>query len=572
MTAREIVVLNEDLPRLEALQPGDTYILLEDMDITGGITSVDYVQFDLSYTDGQYEGRLQWNDDLGTLEYGLPGDNINLHVGQEMIIRVRNNSGAPIPSGSVVYISGSHSANRPEITLAQANGIPQALAAGIAQELIPNSSQGYIATFGTVHDINTLGFTEGAPIFLSTTVAGGYQQDRPITGSAYAVFIGYVIKAHATEGSIAAHINIIPRLDRLSGVKYDNPEDGEALKYIAANNQYEFYYVVDVSVDNINNVLYVEGDESTDGSIRFTNDTESEAVMVERRESGVWQPYSLEAAPATLWVGHNVGIGGVGHHLVTKSTELGSEHLHFHAHSEFEDGISQADTAIVNAYAYYPYVPIQPDDSVDWVGTLFELVQTPGGMGIDTLLDTMYLKTGSVSATAPVRMRVWEGTDDTGRIMYDHTYATDMFPAENTITAVMSGYLEFMQNTSYFFRYESAENFSFKTNAAGTFPWTALTFSAIRENQLLQTNPYEDGQSYALGQLLITDRQIYKCLVDGVQTGTWEQNSAKWSKLGSETHAEEIAQDTFEIHMDRVITTELGVVTNGEGNIILANE
>lgn len=53
---------------------------------------VDWIQFDTTYVDGFVEGRLQWNSDDGTLEVGMPGGNVNLQIGQETLVRVRNAS------------------------------------------------------------------------------------------------------------------------------------------------------------------------------------------------------------------------------------------------------------------------------------------------------------------------------------------------------------------------------------------------------------------------------------------------------------------------------------------------
>ena len=57
-----------------------TYIRL---DGTMGPTS--YIQFDTEYSDGTAEGKLQWNIDDGTLEFGLPGGQVNLQIGQEQV-------------------------------------------------------------------------------------------------------------------------------------------------------------------------------------------------------------------------------------------------------------------------------------------------------------------------------------------------------------------------------------------------------------------------------------------------------------------------------------------------------
>jgi hypothetical protein len=302
MTAREVIVLNEDVPQLEALQTGDTYELLSNVGIAGAITTVDYVQFDITYADGQAEGRLQWNADDGTLEYGLPGGSVNLQLGQEMVVKARNESGSPITNGQVVYATGSHGSDRITIAPARADAVPQALAIGLATENIDNTKYGYVTLFGLVRGINTAGFIEGYPVFLSSSVYGGLQQNRPVTGSAYAVFIGYVIRAHATEGVIACHPDIIPRPDRLSGVKYENPSDGEVHRYVAANNQYELYVPHDVGKANSDNMVYIQGDGTTNTSIRLQNNISNNGVIVEKRIADVWVPYPLNSTLIAAWM------------------------------------------------------------------------------------------------------------------------------------------------------------------------------------------------------------------------------------------------------------------------------
>jgi hypothetical protein len=62
----------------------------------GSVQNANYIQFDVTYVDGQSEGRLQWNSEDGALEVGLPGGNVNLQIGQEHVVRVRNITGSLI--------------------------------------------------------------------------------------------------------------------------------------------------------------------------------------------------------------------------------------------------------------------------------------------------------------------------------------------------------------------------------------------------------------------------------------------------------------------------------------------
>ena len=77
---------------------------------------------------------------------------------------------------------------------------------------------------------------------------------------------------------------------------------------------------------------YLSGDESTDGSVRLALGEDGKPVIQEK-VAGIWQPGSLRTGSGTLWVGENVGVAGIGHHLATEASD---GHLHFLGHSEFD--------------------------------------------------------------------------------------------------------------------------------------------------------------------------------------------------------------------------------------------
>ena len=125
MAQRSTIIHKEQIEDAYIYNTGDT--MEGDLIINGTATvegvfnanddvNVKYIDFDLLYTDGNYEGRLQWNNEDGTLEYGLAGGNVNLQIGQEIVVRVTNKTGTDIPDGSAVYVSGAQG-QRPTIVL-----------------------------------------------------------------------------------------------------------------------------------------------------------------------------------------------------------------------------------------------------------------------------------------------------------------------------------------------------------------------------------------------------------------------------------------------------------------------
>ena len=273
--------------------------------------------------------------------------------------------------------------------------------------------------------------------------------------------------------------------------------------------------------------IYRYGNEYTDGSIRFSTNSETGYTIIEKRINGIWQPASLELGPNTLWVGNNVGVAGIGHHL---ATEAADGHLHFHAHSEFDGETSTVDTQVVNAYSYTERMVLQPDDTGSWVGQLWESTSMSYA---NTLSEQIYFKTGSTAATKPIRFQVWQGTDDTGYLIFDQTYTSSDFPADTEIVLDLNGYLEYDYGQNYFNRISSDADFSLKTNQAEDSIWIAVDLSLVREENILQTMGWAPGYDYSEKQYLIYDRKIYVCNTAGVQTGTWESNSDKWDTISS---------------------------------------
>ena len=276
--------------------------------------------------------------------------------------------------------------------------------------------------------------------------------------------------------------------------------------------------------------VYLFGNEYTDGSGRFF--WEDTVFVFQKRIEGIWESGSIRVGLGTVWLGdniNNVGIGGVGHHLVTEYVD---GHLHFHVHSEFENGVTTTDAQVLYAFDYDSYLNYQPDDSKEWTGTVFEFIAPSTA---NAIVEMTYFRTGAIAASASVRHQIWADAFDAGMLIHDQLYPQSQFPANTEITLQNNGWVEYDGDKTYYTRFSSDSSFSLKTNAAETFPWVAISVAYVREDNLLQTAPYVDGGTYTEGQYLIDDRVIFVCNTTGVQTGTFEDNVAKWDSLS--THA-----------------------------------
>lgn len=196
-----------------------------------GITSTDYITFDTTpeATIPATQGTLSWDSGESGLNL-TAATGVDVHLGQQNIVLVKNATGSSIPKGSVVYINGA-AGQRPTIALSDADTeATSSKTLGLTAETIADTAEGFVTTFGVQRGINTLGMTEGAAVWLSST-AGAYTTTIPAE-PAHSVFIGYVVKASATAGEIFVNPQNGYELNELHGVSIDGtPADNEVLAY-----------------------------------------------------------------------------------------------------------------------------------------------------------------------------------------------------------------------------------------------------------------------------------------------------------------------------------------------------
>lgn len=195
-----------------------------------GISTPEFIQWDTSHSQTIAVGKMQWNDQDGTLDLGLKGGNVVLQMGQELVARVANATGSPLLNGRAVYVSGANG-DRKQVTYAQANSeATSSKTFGILTETIGNGTEGYVTLFGIVRGIDTSTYTIGAPLWLSPTTPGGLTATRP-TFPNHAVFIGWVTRVHATVGEVYVNVQNGYELDELHDVVIGTLANKDVLFY-----------------------------------------------------------------------------------------------------------------------------------------------------------------------------------------------------------------------------------------------------------------------------------------------------------------------------------------------------
>lgn len=230
------------------------YMLLDQTNqqtINGGPLT-DFIDFNGNYSAANpTEGRIHWDNDSGTLSVDLPGGNVVLQVGQEQVIRVRNDESFTITNGKLVYISGS-TGDKPNVKLASCAAYSTSFVLGMTTEDIASHQFGYVTTSGEIHDINTLGMSYGTPVWLSTS--GNYTQTRPSAPN-MSIFIGYPIRLSATVGSMNIRPTLVPRLSALSDTYGTPTVDDQAFLWNVSNSRFELKTISSLAASGTTNYL-----------------------------------------------------------------------------------------------------------------------------------------------------------------------------------------------------------------------------------------------------------------------------------------------------------------------------
>jgi len=174
--------------------------------------TLDTAIFDTTYTEtgSETQGTLYWNSDEETLSLVTNGQTIEL--GQKVEVNVKNQTGSQINKGEVVYSSGTVGASgRILVTKMIADGtIAATRILGVAAENIANGADGKVVKFGKLRQINTSTFSNGDILWVSTTVAGGFQNTEPVQADGeIALSIAYVVYSSSNNGEIFVRVTPI---------------------------------------------------------------------------------------------------------------------------------------------------------------------------------------------------------------------------------------------------------------------------------------------------------------------------------------------------------------------------
>jgi hypothetical protein len=172
------------------------------------------------------EGQRYYDSVAETWVQQTSDPTVNRQEGEELWVPLaKNDSGADIDNGEVVYVSGASNGN-PEITCAKADSASTSDATiGVATQEIIDTAFGRVTGFGVVRGLNTNSWAPGTTLYLSPSVAGAMTSTRPVAPNR-TIVIGTVLVQSATVGSILVSIEKESRVVNSKGLYHSNPPNG----------------------------------------------------------------------------------------------------------------------------------------------------------------------------------------------------------------------------------------------------------------------------------------------------------------------------------------------------------
>ncbi len=147
------------------------------------------------------EGRVWYDSTEKALAFYNDSSSIAVHVGQDLIVKVINNTGSTIANGSPVYITSTSSGQTyPNIALAKADVAATSAIIGLTNGAIASGAFGYVTSQGIIDNVNTGSFTVGQVLYLSPYSAGQLMNTLPPTG--ITVQVGVVTFVNSSTGHI----------------------------------------------------------------------------------------------------------------------------------------------------------------------------------------------------------------------------------------------------------------------------------------------------------------------------------------------------------------------------------
>jgi len=155
-----------------------------------------------------------------------------------VVALVRNNTGATLAKGTVVYINGSLGQNSTVAKAIATSDSTSAQTLGLMTANLANNATGYVTVIGVLTGMDTSAFTDGQQLYLSPTTAGAFTATKPYAPN-HLVYVAVVEHAHPSQGKLFVKVQNGYEMDELHDVSAQNPANNDGLFYNTTSGLWE---------------------------------------------------------------------------------------------------------------------------------------------------------------------------------------------------------------------------------------------------------------------------------------------------------------------------------------------
>ena len=166
------------------------------------------------------------------LSVGVAGSTSNV------ILPIRNTTGATLTKGTAVYISGATGQISTVTKAIATSDATSAQTLGLITADLANNSNGNVTLIGSITNIDTSAYTDGQQLYLSPTTAGTLTATKPYAPQ-HLVYVAIVEHAHPSQGKLFVKVQNGYEMDELHDVSAQSPANNDGLFYNTSTNLWE---------------------------------------------------------------------------------------------------------------------------------------------------------------------------------------------------------------------------------------------------------------------------------------------------------------------------------------------
>ena len=200
-----------------------------------GIDKIDFTTGNLANPPFQ-TGRLYCDLDTNDLQYDTIVNGVSMHLGQQLVVKVKNSSLTTINKGKLVRISGGLGDNPRIATASWDNDVVAANTLGMMMNTVAHDDFGFVLLTGVIIGVNTNSFNAGEVLYLSSS--GDYTNVKPIAPK-HIVTLGEVVRKGVSSGSIFVKIQNGYELEELHNVLITSASQGDLLAWNSSDSLWE---------------------------------------------------------------------------------------------------------------------------------------------------------------------------------------------------------------------------------------------------------------------------------------------------------------------------------------------